>query len=186
LIGDEDIDDKGAWRRGRSVLLEIDKNLAAAPQAAYRVRALRNAGDTAMTETRDAGQLTRRDIKRPAPSLDFPRVLGSIRTTVTRELAGADAPGSPAGRLAIVFFAAHAPLADAVTAGIYSELADKAHITWIVPEELTDLISPAFAEKGSRILPDHRAIASEVISLLHRNAAANEAIPDDEHERSPR
>ena len=133
LIGDEDTVDGRTWRRGRSVLLEIDKNLAAAPQADYRVRVLRSTGDAAMSEPRSAGKLTRRDIRRPTASLDFPRVLGIIRTAVQRDLAAAGMTGSPAIRPSIVFFAADVPLADAVTATLYSELARKASITWIVP-----------------------------------------------------
>jgi hypothetical protein len=174
LIGDEDTDDVGTWRRGRSVLLEIDKNLAAAPQAAYRVRVLRSTGDAAMSEPRNAGKLTRRDIRRPTSSLDFPRVLGIIRTAVKRDLATSGMTGSPVTRPAIVFFAADVPLADAVTAGLYSELARESSITWIVPEQLADLPSPAFAEKAEWVVNDHQAVAGEVISLLHSTETTTE------------
>ena len=82
-----------------------------------------------------------------------------------------------------MFFAAEVPPADAITAGIYRELASTARIIWIVPGQLNDLMSPAFTHGGARILPDHRAIASEVVSLLDRTAA-DKALPG-LHERSP-
>ena len=51
LVGDEGMGGtRAAWRRGRAVLLEIDDKLAR--RAAYRVRALRSAGDAGMTEPR--------------------------------------------------------------------------------------------------------------------------------------
>ena len=186
LIGDEDTDDEGTWRRGRSVLLEIDKNLAAAPQADYRVRVLRSTGDAAMSEPRYAGKLTRRDIRRPTASLDFPRVLGIIRTAVKRGRAAGGITSSPATRPTIVFFAADVPLADAVTARLYSELAREASIMWIVPEQLADLLSPAFREEGEWVVNDHRAVAGEVMTLLHNTESttettgADEAITEDE------
>jgi hypothetical protein len=164
LVGDEGMGDWATWRRGQSVLLEIDDKLAR--RATYRVRALRGAGDTGMTEPREAGHLARRDIGRPARILDFPRVLNIVRTAVKREVAFAGARGAPALRPAVVFFAADAPFADAVTTEIYGELTSEAAVTWIIPERLGALLSARFEEGGARKFDDHPAVADEVISQL--------------------
>jgi hypothetical protein len=164
LVGDEGMGDWATWRRGQSVLLEIDGKLAR--RAAYRVRALRSAGDAGMTEPREAGHLVRRDIGRPARILDFPRVLNIVRTAVKREVTLSGARGAPAMRPVVVFFAADAPFADAVTTGIYTELTNEAGVAWIVPERLGALLSTRFEEGGARRFDDHPAVADELISQL--------------------
>jgi hypothetical protein len=164
LVGDEGMGDRAAWRRGQAVLLEIDDKLAR--RAAYRVRALRSAGDAGMTEPREAGHLARRDIGRPARILDFPRVLNIVRNAVKREATFARGRDAPARRPAVVFFAADAPFADAVTTGIYGELTSEATVTWIVPERLGALLSNRFAEGDARKLDDHPAVADEVVGQL--------------------
>jgi hypothetical protein len=164
LLADEGTDDRAGWRRGRSVLLELDKALADPVPGRCTVRAL-SAGNGAMSAPRPAGQLKRNDLGQPADSLDFPRVLGIIRSTVQRDralLAVSPARVGPA----VVFFAADVPLADAVTAGMHTELARDASVTWIVPEHSADLISPGFAADGACLIPDHQAVAAEIISLV--------------------
>ena len=164
LLADEGTDDRAGWRRGRSVLLELDKALADPVPGRCTVRAL-SAGNGAMSAPRPAGLLKRNDLGQPADSLDFPRVLGIIRSTVQRDralLAVSPATVGPA----VVFFAADVPLADAVTAGMHAELARDASVTWIVPEHSADLISPGFAADGACLIPDHQAVAAEVISLV--------------------
>ena len=166
LVGDECMYDLANWRRGRSVLLEIDDKLAAADPVGYQVRALRRAGDEGMTELREPGRLARRDIGRPAAILDFPRVLNLVRSAVKRQNMPHEPDGAAVPRATVVFFAAAAPLADAVTTGIYRQLAGEAAVTWIVPERLSDLLSGRFEERGVRKIPDHPAVADEVVSHL--------------------
>jgi hypothetical protein len=84
------------------------------------------------------------------------------------------AGGSAAPRAAVVFFAAAAPLADAVTTGIYGQFAGEAAVTWIVPERLSDLLSPRFEERGARKIPDHPAVADEVIGHLSSGESRDE------------
>ena len=177
LLGDEDTDDKGTWRRGRSVMLEIDKKFASTSQADYQVRTLGSTGNAAMSEPRRAGKLTRRDMRRPNASLDFPRILSNIRTAIKRDRVAGIA-GSPTTRPVIIFFAADVPLADAVTTGIYGELADEASITWIVPQDMEDLLSPILKEQSTWVLPDHQAVADEFITLLQRTQTAETAEAD--------
>jgi hypothetical protein len=172
LVGDEGMGDRATWRRGQSVLLELDDKLAR--RAAYRVRALRSAGDAGMTEPREAGHLARHDIGRPAGILDFPRVLNIVRTAAKREVTAAGAVGAPALRPTVVFFAADAPLADVVTTGIYGELTSEAAVTWIVPERLSALLSPRFEVGGARKFTDHPAVADEVISQLSTGESRDE------------
>jgi hypothetical protein len=92
--------------------------------------------------------------------------LNIVRTAVKREATFARVRGAPALRPAVVFFAADAPFADAVTTGIYGELTSEAAVTWIVPERLGALWSTRFTAGGARKLDDHPDVADEVISQL--------------------
>ena len=157
LVGDEGRHDLGSWRRGRSVLLEIDEKLAAADPGRYLVRALRRAGDAGMTEPLEPGRLTRHHIGRPALILNFPRVLNLIRSAVEQQRAP---------QATVVLFAAAAPLADAVTMATYRQLADETAINWIVPERVADLLSPRFKEGGARKIDDRAAVADEIVAHL--------------------
>jgi hypothetical protein len=174
LVGDEGMNDLAHWRRGRSVLLEIDGKLAVADPAGYRVRALRRAGDAGVTEPQEPGQLSRSDIGRPAAILDFPRVLNLVRNAVKRQLTVPQTGAAAAPQATVVFFAAAAPLADAVTTTIYRQLAGEAAVTWIVPEKLSDLLSTRFAHGGARKLDDHPAVADEVIGHLSTGESREE------------
>lgn len=119
-----------------------------------------------MTEPQEPGQLSRHDIGRPAAILDFPRVLSLVRTAVKRQVTASQTGTEAAPRAAVVFFAAAAPLADAVTTAIYRQLVGEADVNWIVPERLADLLSPRFTEGGARKIDDHPAVAEEVIGHL--------------------
>jgi hypothetical protein len=85
----------------------------------------------------------------------------------------------------VIFFAADVPLADAVTAELYGELAHEAFIAWIVPQDLEALLSPRLKEESAWVLPDHQAVGDELITLLHNRettdaAGAGEAITSNE------
>lgn len=166
LSGDESSDDRAAWRRGRSVLLGVDKKIGTAPGIVYQVRALQSTENAAKSELRRAGQLSRHDIKRSAAGLDFAQALGIVRTVMKRDLTALKLSATRVTRPAIVFFAADAPLADAITAEEYDELAQEASITWVVPEHSADLISSVFARRDARIIIDHQAVADEIFNLL--------------------
>jgi hypothetical protein len=172
LTGEDSSDGRGSWRRGRSVLLELDKKIGTAPGIAYQVRALQSNEDTAKSELRRAGQLSRHDIKRSAADLDFARVLGIAREVMKRDLAILKLSAKRVARPAIVFFAADVPLAEPIAAEEYDELAQEASITWVMPEHLADLISSVFAGGDARIIIDHKAVADEVFNLLCGNKQA--------------
>src|SRR5260370_31341386 len=72
LTGDARSDDLASWRRGRSVLREVDKKIAMT-YPGFQVRALPNADGAARSELRHAGPLARRPLERSAACLDFPR-----------------------------------------------------------------------------------------------------------------
>jgi hypothetical protein len=151
------------------VLLEVDEKLAVIPRIAYKVRLLQTAGDAAKSELRSAAKLSRRDVKRSAEGTDLARVLTIVQTAMKRDLATLELAATEIARPAIVFYALDAPLADAVTAEVYDELAQEASITWVVPGPSADLISPAFAEgDDARIIVDHQTVADEVITILLR------------------
>ena len=166
LTGDSRAGDLAGWRRGRSVLLGVDKSIARTA-ASYAVRGLPGGDAAAAGELRQAGRLSRRDLRRPARGLDFARALRVVRTVLMRDLAALERSGLRVARPAAVFYAVEPPLADAVTAEEYEQLAREACVTWVVPGRSAPLMSPLFAD-GARILTDHDAVAEEVVHLLRR------------------
>ena len=65
LISDEGQSDGTGWRRGRSVLLDLDEKLAATRGVCHQVRVLRHASELADSRPRPAGQADKRDLRRP-------------------------------------------------------------------------------------------------------------------------
>ena len=166
LTGDARAGDLAGWRRGRSVLLGVDRRIArtAAP---YGVRGLPGGDAVAASELRQAGRLSRHDLKRPARAVDFARALSAVRMVMMRDLAALERSGLRVARPAAVFYAVEPPLADAVAAEEYEQLAREACVTWVIPGRSAPLMSPLFAG-GARILTDHDAVAEEVVHLLRR------------------
>jgi hypothetical protein len=166
LTGDARAGDLAGWRRGRSVLLGVDKKIAMTA-ASCGVRALPGGIATAASELRQAGRLSRRDLKRPTRRVDFARALGAVRTVMARDVAALEHCGLRVARPAAVFYAVDPPLADAVTAEEYFQLARQTSILWVVPEASVALMSEWFADDDARILTDHDAVTGEVVHLLH-------------------
>jgi hypothetical protein len=165
LTGDARSGDLAGWRRGRSVLLGLDKKIAKT-RALYRVRALPGGDGAAKSELRQAGRLSRRDLRRPARAADFALALGAVRTVMARDLDALDRCGLWVVRPAAVFFAVDPPLADAITAEEYEQLTRDASVTWVIPQRSAPLMSPLFAGGGARVLTDHETITDEVVHLL--------------------
>jgi hypothetical protein len=175
LSGDDNSGGHASWNRGRSLLREVDKKLAAASQIDFMVRALLNTEVTAKSTFQRAGNLSRRDIKRPASYVDFGRLLAAARALLKRDLDVLARSRSPAARPAVVLVAVDAPLADAITVQMFQDLVQEASVIWVVPERSADLMSPSFAAGDSQILTDHQGVAEEVVSLLRSRAASGTA-----------
>ncbi len=166
LADDQRADGSAAWRRGRSVLLEVDKKIAATPGVGYRVRALSGRDSGALREPRRAGRLSRLSLRRPADGVDYPRAMATTRAAVLRDVAALRLAGATVARPAVVFYAVTPPLADAITADEYGRLAREASVTWVLPEGLAALMPPAFAAGRAQVLTDHYAVADEVAHLV--------------------
>ena len=166
LTGDARGGDLAGWRRGRSVLLGVDKKITRTA-GFHAVRGLPGGDAATASELRQAGRLSRRDLRRPARAVDFARAFGVVRTVLMRDLAALERSGVRVARPAAVFYAVEPPLADAVTAEEYEQLAREASVTWVVPDRSAPLMSPVFAGQA-RILTDHGAVADEVVHLLRR------------------
>jgi hypothetical protein len=167
LSSDGTADDRDIWRRGRSLLLRLDKELAAKPGVTYQVRTLHSAEDARKTKLMEAGELSRHGVKRPIGGLDFARSLSFVATVLERDRGALLRSAAQVTRPAIVFFAADPPLADAVTMHTYDLLSRQASITWVVPEDLADLMSPFFAKSDDAwILIEHPAVIDEIMNLL--------------------
>jgi hypothetical protein len=166
-MGEAIVENRAAWKRGRSALLDIDAKIATAPRADFRIRVLHGDEQIRRGELRPAGQLTRRNLKGPVTHADFAGVVAEIRAMLARDRILAQAPGTPPARPAVVFFAPDPPLADPAAAQAFRELAEGASVLWIVPKAAAELIAPAFTEApGTRFLIDNDAVAGEVAALL--------------------
>jgi hypothetical protein len=166
LADDQRADGSAAWRRGRSVLLEVDKKIAATAGIGYRVRALPGRDSAPLREPREAGRLSRRALRRPADGVDFARAMAAGRAAVLRDVAALRLAGAVVTRPAMVCYAVTPPLADAVTAEEYGRLAREALVTWVVPEPSAALMPPAFLTAGTQVVTDHYAVADEVAHLV--------------------
>lgn len=175
VTGETIVEDRAAWKRGRSALLDIDANIAAVAGADFQVRVLHGDEQVQRGVLRPAGQLARHDLKGPVSHPDFASVATEIRAMLDRERVPAPAPGTAPARPAVVFFAPDPPLAGPAAAQAFQELTERALVVWIVPKAAAELIAPAFTEApGTRFLIDNDAVAGEVAALL---AAAGAAAP---------
>jgi hypothetical protein len=175
LVGGQRADGPAAWRRGRTVLREVDRRIAAAAPAAYQVRALPAAGIPAYRKPRPAGRLSRRGLRPPALGADFAEMLAATRAMIRQDLTALELAGRAAVRPAVVFYAADPPVADAVTAQEYAGLAAEASVTWVVPESSAALMAPVFSGGGARVLADYHAVADEIARDLTRDPARDQA-----------
>ncbi|MEV7806959.1 hypothetical protein AB0O28_28825 [Microbispora sp. NPDC088329] len=166
------VDDSDAWRRGRSLIQEIDKRIAAIPGAAYRIRVVTSLDEPAERAPRPPGELSRRDIRRSASRFDFIELLVKLKAQISGDLATIGGSPPPAVRPAVVVFAADVPMGDVVTMQEYLELVGTASVIWITPLESSALLSPEFAVDGVRVLTDHDGIADEVATYLRVDAGA--------------
>jgi hypothetical protein len=176
IIGDDASGDHAAWNHSRAVLLEVDKKIAATPGVACQVRALQGDEHALCGELREAGRLSRRNVKRPVADVDFAAVLERIRAMLQKDRTLAEASGAAAVRAAVVFFAPDPPLADTATADVFAVLAREASVVWVVPKESVGLVAPALRETpGVRVLTDYEAVAAEVVDHLGGYADVTEA-----------
>jgi hypothetical protein len=167
------------WRQARSVLLDVDERIAATPTLRYLVRAFRAAPKVQHSELRPAGQLSRRDLRRPDRSLDFGPLLHAVLTTLTMDMRTSLRASVIAARPAVIFFPVTAPLADAVSMRAYTELTERALVLWIVSAEVNRLISPDFGIGGARTFVDRPDVSEEIAELLvaHANVRGGDADP---------
>jgi len=174
VTGETKVEDRAAWKRGRSALLDIDAKIATVPGAEFRVRVLHGNEQLRRGELRPAGQVTRRDLKDPVTHADFAVVLTEIRAMLDRDRLLTHPPGTAPGRPAVVFFAPDPPLADPAAARAFRDLAAGASILWIVPKAAAELIAAAFTEApGTTFLTDNDAVAEEAAMLLAVAAGAD-------------
>lgn len=169
ITGDEITGDPASWQRSRTALLRLDAKIAAIPRAAYRVRVLQSDAEALRGELRGAGRLAKKDVRHPVADTDFAAVLEELRALLRRDLTRATASGEPVARPVVVFFAPDPPLADSVTADVFSHLVQEALIIWVVPKEAIALLSAAFTEPlHVHVLPEHEDMADEIAGLLTR------------------
>jgi hypothetical protein len=179
ITGDEPVDDQDAWQRSRMALLRVDAKIATLSQAAYMVRALQGDAEILRGELRQAGQLSRRDVRHQVADADFAAVLTEIRALLRRDLRRAAASGEPPARPVVVFFAPDPPFADSVIGDAFSQLAQEASIIWVMPKDAMELLAPAFAKPlDVHVLSEHENVADEIADLLISTAAATTVTRD--------
>lgn len=185
IIGDDVTDNPVAWQRGRTTLLSVDQKLAAQPQVAYTVRFLETDDQEYLRgESRPAGQLSKRSIRRPVSDADFAEVLGEIRKMVRRDAACDRESGRSTVRPAVVFITPEPPLADPVVAEVLGQLVQEASVIWVIPWGTEDLMSEALTPVGTHVLGDSGHVADAVADLLvvgDRSAELNQAVNTPAH-----
>ncbi len=172
LAAAESAPDRAGWRRGRSVLVELDKRLARTPGVAYLTRML-DATVPGEDRLRPAGRLSARDFRHPASFLDFAAALGSVPAVLRADYQRAVQEAPLTAPPVLVIYAADAPLADAITSARYAVLAAKVPVLWILPGTSARLLSAVFRD-GTRVhvSTDHPAIATELVTLITRAAGS--------------
>ena len=166
LADDQRSDGSAGWRRGRTVLRDVEAKLAATPGITYRVRALPGRDARALRKPREAGRRSRWALRRPVDGMDFPRTLAGSLTAIQRDVAALRLGGAIVTRPAVVCYAVIPPLADAITAEEYRRLTADAMITWVVPENTAALMPTAFTASGEQVVIDHYAAGDEVAHLV--------------------
>ena len=175
LHGDTNVDERSSWRRGRSLMAEVDRGLAAARPCAFKVRAFSGRGGSVKTLLREAGSLSSRDIKRPDPSHELAPSLRRMHSVLQKDLNANGQAGDPEILPVIVIFAIEIPVADVITADAYIALALDTSIIWVVPEGGSVLLSQTFSTSESHIIVDHDEVAAEVVDSLLRSARPQDA-----------
>jgi hypothetical protein len=170
ILCDEGSHDRAALRRGEAVLLAVNRLAAVTSGVAYWVVAQRSSEDAITVGPRPAGQISQHAFRRPAGPLDLARSLDSVLALLRRDLPPLAEAYSGVVRPALVFYATDTPLADAVTARAYEELAGESSVTWVVSQRSREVMSDVFARYGARIIIDHKRSADEVMSILHQDA----------------
>lgn len=158
------------WRQSRSVLLKIDERMAVTPALGYWVRAFSAAEKLPHSELKPAGQLSKRDLRRPDRSLDFGPLLRTVLMTLTRDMRTTRRSAAVTAKPAVIFCPVAAPLADAVSMRAYTELTERALVLWIVSEQVNTLLSPDFGAGGARTFVDQPDVSDEISELLVAHA----------------
>jgi hypothetical protein len=175
IVGDATSRDEAALSRSRSAVRAVDKKLAELPGFAYQVRMLHGDEDGLRSDLRDAGQLSRRHVRRTVADVDFAAVLEDLRASLKRDGVTLKAVGT-AARPAVVFFTPEPPLADSVAADLFRDLAREASIIWALPRSAKPLLSKAFTDSpGVQVIADDQAVADEIAALLSSAAGTAKA-----------
>lgn len=173
VTGETIADDRSSWHRGRSVLAEIDAKIAAVPGVRYHVRALGGGEQTLVGDLRQAGQLTRRDIRCPVDDADFAAVIEEIRRMLRRDHAVIEATGLPAVRPGVVLYAPDPPLADPAAVRAFRDLCQEAMVAWVVPRAATELLAPDFTDApGAHLVLDQATAADDVVASVQIQAVS--------------
>lgn len=167
ITGNEIADDPASWQRSRAALLRLDAQIAAIPRAAYQVRVLQGDEEALHGELREAGQFAKKDLKHPVTDTDFAAVLDEMRALLRRDITRVTASGEHLARRVVVIFAADPPLADSITADVFSRLAQQATIVWVLPKPAVAMLSRSFTESPHvHVLIEHDDVADEIAALL--------------------
>jgi hypothetical protein len=167
ITGNDIADDLASWQRSRAALLKLDAQIAAIPRAAYQVRVLQGDEEGLHGDLRRAGQLAKKDLRYPVSDTDFAAVLDEMRALLRRDITRATASGEHLARRVVVIFVADPPLADSVTADVFSHLAQQASIIWVLPKPAVAMLSRSFTEPPHvHVLPEHDDVTDEIAALL--------------------
>lgn len=178
MVADHDGATDPALGRLQSLLLDVDRQLAAQPSCGYQVRLIHGNDGDLRGELLDAGKLGRRAVKRSVKTADFTAVLKSVRSSLHRDCGFVETIAKAAGLAvappAVIFVTADPPMADLRGAAEFGDLAAEAIVMWVVPENLEELVSPGFGPAGgAAVIGEHQAAAGGVLRLMHTGVTAS-------------
>ena len=169
LTGDESTGDRDEWSRARTVMLEVDKRLAALSQVSCDVRVLHGSEGELQGELRQAGKLRKRHLRGALADLYFAEVLLEISKVLRRDQGSCEALDRPLNRPAVVFLVPEPPLADSSAVEALRALDTEASVVWVVPWSQADLLSDDF-KGAARVLTDYETVPDDVAALVSPNA----------------
>jgi hypothetical protein len=157
---------RSSLSRGRELLRQIDKQLAADAAVSYWVRALQGTADTAASTCQPAGQLSRGRLRTRGAHDDFAQTLAEVRRLLDRDGQAVTRSAGAVPRAAVVIVALDAPVADASSVRLHEELRQDGLVIWVALGQARALLSGAFTDGMPPPLSDAPDLADEVARML--------------------
>lgn len=149
-----------AFRRTRALILSLDQRLGDDP-ASFSTAVL-GLQRTRVPALRPAGEMRRRDLRRPEDAGDLAVRLAEVDIALSR---------FDMARPIVVFIADEPPVADGISQRLHHELAERAELVWLLLSDSVELLARALADR-STVLIDHPDVVGELVDRIRPAAVA--------------